>query len=143
MPTGRTGTLGHGSTGASVALPIFQSIIHAAWTNGVPKVALAPPSAAAKRLIADLPIDLNSGNRLQHGGRSTFVEHFRLDTKGALVERKNRLVEHQGADGKSLARKKVRTAARRPPAQNVAAQCFPFCSNVSPIQPSSTVHNPW
>ncbi len=119
-------TLGHGSTGASVALPIFQSIIHAAWTNGVPRVALAPPSAAAKRLIADLPIDLNSGNRLPHGGRSAFVEHFRLDTKGALVERMNRLVEHQGADGKRLARKKV---PRRPPVQNVAAQCFFFFCN--------------
>jgi membrane carboxypeptidase/penicillin-binding protein len=87
-------TLGGGSTGAGVALPIFESILKAAWANGVPKAPLAPPSPEARKLIADLPIDLNGGERIR-GGRSAFIEHFRLDAKGALVEPKNRMVESE------------------------------------------------
>src|SRR5262249_48731693 len=124
-------TLGNGSTGASVALPIFRSIMHAAWMSGVPKVALAPPSAEAKRRIADLPIDLNSGERLRQGGRGAFVEHFRLDPRGALVEPKNRLVEHQDPDAKRQARdrRKLQTARPSAPVYNAAAQCFFFFCN--------------
>jgi membrane carboxypeptidase/penicillin-binding protein len=129
-------TLGQGSTGASVALPIFQSIIRAAWVNGVPKVALAQPSREARALIADLPIDLGSGERLrQGGGHAAFIEHFRLDAKGALVERKTRF----GADGEDSAlalRKKAqdhvrvaRAARRASPRQNVVMQCFLFFCN--------------
>jgi penicillin-binding protein 1A len=95
--SGTRRTLGGGSTGASVALPIFQSILKAAWANGIPKTLLAPPSAEAKQFIADLQIDLGSGERLRKGGRGAFMEHFRLDGKGALVERKTRLAEHEDA----------------------------------------------
>jgi membrane carboxypeptidase/penicillin-binding protein len=92
--SGTRRTLGGGSTGAGVALPIFESILKAAWANGVPKAPLAPPSLEARKLIADLPIDLNGGERIR-GGRSAFIEHFRLDAKGALVEPKNRMVESE------------------------------------------------
>jgi penicillin-binding protein 1A len=128
-------TLGHGNTGAGVALPIFQSIIQAAWANGVPRATLAPPSAEAKRLIADLPIDLGSGERLRKDGRSAFIEHFRLDAEGALVERKTRFAGHEDADGKAGKRRQARhgqrmehAAARRAPvqAQNIATRCFLF-----------------
>jgi len=87
-------TLGGGSTGAGVALPIFETIIKAAWANGVPKAPLAPPSPEARKLIVDLPVELNSGERIR-GGRSAFIEHFRLDAKGALIEPKNRMVESE------------------------------------------------
>jgi membrane carboxypeptidase/penicillin-binding protein len=87
-------TLGGGSTGAGVALPIFETIIKAAWANGIPKAPLGPPSPEARKLIADSPIELNSGERIR-GGRSAFIEHFRLDAKGALVEPKNRMVESE------------------------------------------------
>ncbi len=87
-------TLGGGSTGGSVALPIWESIVKAAWANGVPKTPLAPPSPEARKLIADLPIELNSGERIR-GGRSAFIEHFRLDEKGALVESKSRYVQSE------------------------------------------------
>ena len=87
-------TLGGGSTGGSVALPIWESIVKAAWANGVPKTPLALPSPEARKLIADLPIELNSGERLR-GGRSAFIEHFRLDEKGALVESKSRYVQSE------------------------------------------------
>ena len=93
-------TLGGGSTGGSVALPIWESIVKAAWANGVPKTPLAPPSPEARKLIADLPIELNSGERIRGGGRSAFIEHFRLDAKGALLEPKNRMVESAAAGGR-------------------------------------------
>ena len=86
-----------------MALPIWESIVKAAWANGVPKAPLAPPSPEARKLIADLPIELNSGERIR-GGRSAFIEHFRLDTKGALVEPKNRMVESAAAGGGRYAR---------------------------------------
>jgi membrane carboxypeptidase/penicillin-binding protein len=88
-------TLGGGSTGGTVALPIWESIVKAAWANGVPKTALAPPSPEARKLIADLPIELNSGERLRGSSRYAFIEHFRLDEKGALVESKSRYVQSE------------------------------------------------
>jgi penicillin-binding protein 1A len=127
-------TLGQGSTGASVALPIFESIIHAAWANGVPKTALAPPSREARALIADIPIDLGSGTRLRRGGSHAFVEHFRLDPKGALVEKKTKFAD---AGDAASARKEVRRASAPRRVQNVVTQCFLFfCS-----QPATAYHD--
>ena len=115
-------TLGQGSTGASVALPIFQTIIRAAWANGVPKVALAPPSREARTFIADVPIDLASGTRLPRGGNHAFVEHFRLDAKGQMVERKTRFVDAE--ENARLKEARRQRAARRAP--TVVMQCFLF-----------------
>jgi membrane carboxypeptidase/penicillin-binding protein len=51
-------TLGEGATGASVAAPIFQSIVEAAWSHGMSKPALAQPSAEAKSELATrIPAD--------------------------------------------------------------------------------------
>ena len=83
-------TLGHGQTGGHVSVPIARAIFQAAWANGVPRTPLAPPSPEAKGLIADLPIEPRSGQRVAGGG---FIEHFRLkdgrvaDTQYALVPR--------------------------------------------------------
>jgi 1A family penicillin-binding protein len=49
---GKRRTLGGGETGASVALPIFEPIIEASWSDHGPRTQLSPPSAAARRLIA-------------------------------------------------------------------------------------------
>jgi hypothetical protein len=79
-----------------VAVPIFQSIIQAAWANGSPKVALNGPSPEARSHIASLPIDLNSGDRLPPGNRG-FMETFRLGDRGALDETQYRLVTREDA----------------------------------------------
>jgi penicillin-binding protein 1A len=94
---GKRRTLGPGQTGAKVAIPIFEPILQAAWASGVPKVALAPPSAAASRQLVDLPIDLRSGDRLTDRSRTAFVEHFRLDPQGRLDETQYRLVPAEQA----------------------------------------------
>ncbi|GEP08610.1 penicillin-binding protein 1A [Methylobacterium gnaphalii] len=83
-------TLGRGQTGGHVSVPIAKAIFQAAWANGVPRTALAPPSPEALGQIADLPIDPRSGQRLSGGG---FLEHFRkkngqvADTQYNLVPR--------------------------------------------------------
>jgi hypothetical protein len=119
-----------------VALPIFQTIIRAAWANGVPKAALAPPSREARAFISDVPIDLGSGTRLP-GGNRAFIEHFRLDEKGALVERKTRFsAKEDGVPKKTQSHRRVARAPASAPRQNVATQCFVFfCTTAAP--PSS------
>jgi penicillin-binding protein 1A len=94
---GKRRTLGGGQTGAKVAIPIFQPIIQAAWTYHLPKTALNGPSADAKRQMVDLPIDLNSGDRVANGNRQAFVEHFRLDRSGRFDETQYRLVPREDA----------------------------------------------
>lgn len=89
---GKRRTLGNGQTGGKIALPIFESILGAAWASGLPRVALNGPSPEAKRQIADLPIDLRTGDRLTQGQKTAFVEHFRLDRSGRLDETQYRLV---------------------------------------------------
>ncbi|HEX8168389.1 MAG TPA: transglycosylase domain-containing protein [Beijerinckiaceae bacterium] len=88
---GKRKTLGSGQTGAKVAIPIFSAIIEAAWAGGVPKVALSPPSEEARRLIADLPIDLRTGDPALDR-RFAFVEHFRRGPDGRIDETQYRLV---------------------------------------------------
>jgi membrane carboxypeptidase/penicillin-binding protein len=83
---GKRRTLGRGQTGGKVAVPIFAEIMKAAWT-GRPRTPLAPPSPEARQLIADISIDLLSGDR---GG--SFVEHFRRGRSGAVDDTQHRFV---------------------------------------------------
>jgi penicillin-binding protein 1A len=122
-------TLGQGSTGASVALPIFQNIVHAAWSNGVPRAALSPPSREARARIADKPIDLASGALLGAGSRG-FMEHFRLDDRGAIVEHKVRF----GGEEVRQPTKVVRVRPIRRAPQQVVQCYFFFCNNNYPQQ---------
>jgi penicillin-binding protein 1A len=85
-------TLGSGQTGAKVAVPIFESIMQAVWSDYAPRTALSPPSPQAKTQLVDLPVDLTTGDRLAYGGPRTFVEHFRLDRQGQLEDTQYRLV---------------------------------------------------
>src|SRR5579859_343045 len=85
-------TLGAGNTGSGVALPIFRSIIEGAWSAGLPKVALDPPSTEAARALASVPIDANSGQRLSSASRGAFVEYLRRDEGGEIKEARLRLV---------------------------------------------------
>src|SRR6202011_2857037 len=57
-------TLGRGSTGGHVAVPIFPPILEASWKYVARQAALAPPSAEAKRQLVMLPVDLASGSRV-------------------------------------------------------------------------------
>src|SRR5262249_7473348 len=78
---GKRRTLGGGSTGGHVAVPIFEPIIQAAWAFAAPKAALAPPSPEAKRQLACQSIGLPQSEVQSRRGKA-FSECFRVDRKG-------------------------------------------------------------
>jgi penicillin-binding protein 1A len=99
-------TLGNGQAGGKVALPIFETVIKAAWAQISPQTPLPRPSPEAARHLIALPIDLNSGQRLDgrrddrfdfrgaSSGRTVsggFTEYFRLDDSGRLNDTQERL----------------------------------------------------
>ncbi len=92
---GKRRTLGGGSTGGSVAIPIFEPIMQAVWTHHAPKVALAPPSPEARRNLVSRRIDLDSAddNAGNAGGTpKSLVEYFRRDRNGGIADTQYRLV---------------------------------------------------
>jgi len=89
---GKRRTLGRGQTGAKVAIPIFKSIIEAAWTHHAPKTELSPPSPQAARQLIALPINLETGDRVTDGRGNAFTEYFRLNRFGMLRETQYSLV---------------------------------------------------
>ena len=91
---GKRRTLGGGSTGGGVAVPIFEPIIQAVWANVAPKTALAPPSPEAKRQLACKAIDPEIGER-QSGRGKAVSECFRVDVKGKVVDTQYRLVSRE------------------------------------------------
>jgi len=91
---GKRRTLGGGSTGGGVAVPIFEPVIQAVWANIASKTALAPPSPEAKDQLACKSIDLESGE-VQRGGGIT--ECFRVDAKGKIIDTQYRLISREGA----------------------------------------------
>jgi penicillin-binding protein 1A len=75
---GKRRTLGGGQTGASVAVPIFEPIVQAAWAFHAPRTVLAPPSAEARR---DLVAVRSGADETGAGGRGV-VEYLRRDRNG-------------------------------------------------------------
>ncbi|MBO0758876.1 MAG: hypothetical protein J2P54_23765, partial [Bradyrhizobiaceae bacterium] len=88
---GQRRTLGAGQTGANVAIPIFEPIIEAVWANYAPRTPLKPPSEEARRHLVDMPIDVESGQKLARS-RGAFMEHFRRDSDGNVNDTRYRLV---------------------------------------------------
>jgi penicillin-binding protein 1A len=99
---GKRRTLGGGSTGGHVAVPIFEPVIQAVWAHAASKVALAPPSPEAKRQLACQLIDLEPGE-LQSGRGKAFSECFRVDRKGKVIDTEYRLMSQEGINAKRAA----------------------------------------
>jgi membrane carboxypeptidase/penicillin-binding protein len=93
---GKRRTLGGGSTGGGVAVPIFEPVIQAVWANVAPRVALAPPSPEAKRQLACKAIDLESGETQSAGGKP-ITECLRIDRNGQVVDTQYQLVSREDA----------------------------------------------
>ncbi len=92
---GKRRSLGPSEDGARVALPIFQPIIEAVWADHIaPKVPLNGPSAAARRDLADIPIDYMTGDPVNSGG---FIEHFRRSPNGQVADTQYQLVSREDA----------------------------------------------
>src|SRR5215468_3319158 len=93
---GKRRTLGGGSTGGHVAVPIFEPVIQAVWAHAAPRAALAPPSPEAKHQLACQPINLETGEA-QSGRGKAFSECFRVDRKGKIIDTQYRLMSHEEA----------------------------------------------
>jgi membrane carboxypeptidase/penicillin-binding protein len=91
---GQRRTLGSGSTGGAVAVPVFEPIIQAVWARVVPKEVLAAPSAEARRQLSCKSTDVESERRRRHGGEAT-SDCFRLDERGRVLDTRYRLVSRE------------------------------------------------
>jgi membrane carboxypeptidase/penicillin-binding protein len=92
---GKRRSLGTNTTGARVALPIFEPILQTVWAEGIaPKAPLNGPSPEAKRHLVDLPIDYKSGSR-SNGGGQVFVEHFRVGADGKVNDTQYQIVSRE------------------------------------------------
>jgi penicillin-binding protein 1A len=91
---GQRRTLGTGETGANVAIPIFEPIIQAVWANYASRTTLNPPSEEARRHLVDVPIDVESGQKLARS-RDAFMEHFHRDSDGNVNDTRYRLVSEK------------------------------------------------
>ncbi|MGH6769939.1 MAG: penicillin-binding protein 1A [Xanthobacteraceae bacterium] len=100
---GRRRTLGGGQTGASVAIPIFEPIIQAAWANYAPRTRLSGPSAEARRFLVARRVDRTSGDTIELGGQSGqavqggLIEYLRRDRNGQPIDTQYRLVSRAEA----------------------------------------------
>ena len=118
---GKRRTLGGGSTGGGVAVPIFEPVIQAVWANVAPKAALAPPSPEAKRQLSCKAVDLDSGEAQGSRGKG-ISECFRLDTKGKVTDTQYKLISRESAYAKRDAEEKsARSRAERSEAPRAAA----------------------
>jgi membrane carboxypeptidase/penicillin-binding protein len=93
---GQRRTLGKGQTGAKVALPIFEEIIHAVWQHHAAKTVLGPPSSEVQRNVVALPIDLRTGDRMAGDGPA-FAEQIRTDRWGRPLDTQHRIVSREAA----------------------------------------------
>jgi membrane carboxypeptidase/penicillin-binding protein len=91
---GKRRTLGGGSTGGGVAVPIFEPVIKAVWANVAPRTALAPPSPEAKRHLACRSTGLDPGE-MQGRPVRPITECFRIGRRGQIVDTQYRLVSPQ------------------------------------------------
>jgi membrane carboxypeptidase/penicillin-binding protein len=94
---GKRRTLGGGSTGGHVAVPIFEPVIQAVWAHLAPKTALAPPSPEAKRQLACKSVDPEVGE-MQGGGAKGISECFRVDRRGQIVDTQYQLISRDEAE---------------------------------------------
>jgi membrane carboxypeptidase/penicillin-binding protein len=95
---GKRRTLGSGSTGGAVAVPVFEPIIEAAWSNVASKRALAPPSTQAKQQLsctATSEAEPREGRRRSKAADAASTECFRVDRRGEIIDTRYRLVSRE------------------------------------------------
>jgi penicillin-binding protein 1A len=100
---GKRRTLGEGSTGGHVAVPIFESVIEAVWANGTAKVALVPSGTDGRGDFADGQNSSHGGDarRYREDGNSRTADHQRRRAlrAGAYANRYRQDVEAREAGG--------------------------------------------
>jgi membrane carboxypeptidase/penicillin-binding protein len=113
---GKRRTLGSGSTGGAVAVPVFEPIIEAVWSGNVAqKRALAPPSPQAKQQLSCTATSAREaepreGHRRSRHGDTAITECFRVDRTGRVVDTKYLLVSREAGEGRDEAATRGRPA---------------------------------
>ena len=75
-----------GQAGGKVAVPIFERIMQAVWTHYAPRTPLSGRRAKRPRHLVAMPIDGQSGERVDSRGNGAFMEYFRLGPDGRYTE---------------------------------------------------------
>lgn len=97
---GRRRTLGSGTTGGSLAVPIFEPVIQAVWAHHAPRTRLRGPSPETRKLLVATRVDADfddgtrdfTGQGGRRGPAGTLVEYLRRDARGQPVDTQYRLV---------------------------------------------------
>jgi penicillin-binding protein 1A len=110
-------TLGGGSTGGGVAVPIFAPVIAAVWADIAPRKALAPPSPEARRALSCQSVDLESGLAQERGAKA-ITECFRVDAKGRIIDTQSKLVSGDVGTAELARRRLARAPVRVDPVQS-------------------------
>ncbi len=119
-------TLGDGATGAAVAAPIVQSIIEAAWSQGMSKTPLAQPTAQAmSQLSCGKSGDSDDGRRSRRHGGGNASDCRRLDARGKPIEARYRLVSR----GNVYARRNTDDDGNRNPGVSAPPQPYGYGGN--------------
>ena len=151
---GKRRTLGGGSTGGAVAVPIFDPIIHAVWTDVAAKTELAEPSPEADRQLSCKSIDLESGDIRTGRGRA-FSECFRVNAKGKVLDTQYLLLSGKAAQAKrdgevSPSRKRARAKgkadqkyAKQDPAVRRSNKDARASRASAPVQTPYSWNDPW
>jgi penicillin-binding protein 1A len=129
---GKRRTLGGGSTGGHVAIPVFEPVIRAVWAYATPKATLAPPSAEARRQLSCKSVGLDSDEIPKSGGKA-IIECFRLDGKGKIIDTEYRLV----SQGERQAKRDREDGAAR----NKASA--PRKASTPVVNPNAWSQDPW
>ena len=106
---GRRRTLGSGRTGGNVAIPIFEPVMQAVWSQYAPKTTLRPASAEAKRNLV-VPRSEQKSTKSRSAG--LLPEYFRRDERGRAVDAQYRLLTRKDREAYAAAQ-----AAKRRPQQ--------------------------
>jgi 1A family penicillin-binding protein len=94
---GKRRTLGGGQTGASVALPIFDSVLQVVWADQAPKSLLSGPSPEARKDLVAVRSDDASGDEQEGGRGGALVEYLRRSSNGQPADTRYRLVSREDA----------------------------------------------
>ena len=105
---GKRRTLGGGSTGGGLAVPIFTPVIQAVWNNVAPRTALAPPSPEAKRMLSCKSVGVETGE-VESGKHRSVSECFRVDAKGRIIDTQARLLDRPVRQAKRDGERRQRT----------------------------------
>ena len=107
---GKRRTLGGGSTGGGVAVPIFEPVIQAVWAHVAPEDRARPAVARGQAPARLQSRSISTPAKCRQAGGRAITECFRIDRNGQVLDTQYRLVSREDA---YVARESARLLRRR------------------------------